>query len=114
MEFNVVKIGSLNNPAILKNFFYLLVLGVHQSQKNLEELVVYNGVGAFPEQVPGGLLPMFTCFFCFLFARNSWVEFRHKFTLTFCKLDHFINIGNIDCITMKRSSLQTGRGKFTT
>jgi hypothetical protein len=36
----------------------------------------------------------------------------HKFTHAFCKLDYFINISNMRCIAMKRSSLQKGVSKF--
>ncbi len=39
---SVIKIGGLNNLALLKIWFYLLVLGVHQSPKNLV------GVGCVP------------------------------------------------------------------
>ncbi len=39
--------------------------------------------------------------------------FWSKITHTFCKLDHFINISNICCIGMKRSSLQNRLRKFT-
>jgi hypothetical protein len=60
VEVNVVKIGGLNSLVLLKIWYYLLVLGVCESPKNLVELVVYRGVGAFPEQGQGGLLPMFT------------------------------------------------------
>ncbi len=42
MEVNVVKIGGLNNLALLKIWFYLLVLGECQSPKNL------GGVGYVP------------------------------------------------------------------
>jgi hypothetical protein len=38
--------------------------------------------------------------------------FWSKFFHTFCKLDHFINIGNILGIFMKRSSLQNRVSKF--
>ncbi len=38
--------------------------------------------------------------------------FWHTFTLLFCKLDHLINICNICCIAMKRSSLNKGVSKF--
>jgi hypothetical protein len=37
---------------------------------------------------------------------QSHKNFWHKFTYIFCKLDHFTTISNIDCIVMKRSSLQ--------
>ncbi len=48
---------------------------------------------------------------------NSGVDlikpFWRKFTHTLCKLDHFINISIICCITMKVSSLQYRVSKFT-
>jgi hypothetical protein len=39
--------------------------------------------------------------------------FYSKFTSTFCKLDHFINLSNIYDILMKSSSLQNRVIKFT-
>jgi hypothetical protein len=38
--------------------------------------------------------------------QSSKKLFWHKFNRTVCKRDHFINISNICCIAMKRSSLQ--------
>jgi len=38
--------------------------------------------------------------------------FEHKFTHTFCKLDHFINISSICYIVMKRYSLHSRVCKF--
>ncbi len=42
MEVDVFKVGGLNNLALQKILFYLLVLGVQQSPKILE------GVGSLP------------------------------------------------------------------
>jgi hypothetical protein len=47
------------------------------------------------------------------FKVNHIKLFCYKFTHTFYKLYHFINISNICCIAMKRCSLSWGVSKFT-